>query len=235
MSLALTLKKLEKEKRQTLEVIMKGDKGDPGLDAHTPTDKELLALIRPLIPPPIKGDKGEPGNDGNDGHTPTAQEILAFIKPLIPKVRNGQDGHTPTKAELVALIKSVMPVPKDGSPDTPQEIKQKLIELPIREPWFDARHIKNLPTELRRRGGIVKGGVAPLAYDLSSLLDGSTKSFAIPPNNGILLVTGSGAPFIFRPTVDFTGTGTTTLTFTSGVDAPSALAAGQTLMILYIG
>ena len=58
-------------------------------DGHTPTDEELLALIRPLIPNPvtgasgvnglsIKGDKGDSikGNDGSNA--PTAQPCTTY-------------------------------------------------------------------------------------------------------------------------------------------------------------
>jgi len=69
-------------------------KGDPG---HTPTDKELIALIKPLIPEPLTGE---------DGHTPTDAELLNLIKPLIPKI---QDGKTPTKKELLDIILPLIP------------------------------------------------------------------------------------------------------------------------------
>ena len=92
----------------------KGDKGDAPqknvdyFDGHTPTDEELLRIIKPLIPV---------AKDGEPGHTPTANEILALVRPLIPKVK---DGATPTKEELLALIKPLVPDIKDA--DTPQHL-----------------------------------------------------------------------------------------------------------------
>jgi hypothetical protein len=233
MSLTDTLTKLDKKKKrqEARDAFYENAnfiKGDPGQDGHTPTDAELLALITPLIP------KVKDGEPGKDAHTPTAQELLVLIRPLIPKVRNGVDGKTPTKAELIALIKSVMPVPKDGSPDTPQEIKDKLIELPVKEQWFDFRHLKNVPQENgTKRRGIVKGGITPLLYTITSL-DGATKSFTIPANNGIFLVIATAAPFFISPP-NYSGAGTTTITFGAGIDAPTTLAAGQEVGILYIG
>ena len=41
--------------------------GEDGLDGKTPTEKELLALIKPLIPEPIKGDPGKTGSAGASG------------------------------------------------------------------------------------------------------------------------------------------------------------------------
>jgi hypothetical protein len=55
------------------EVDLKGEKGDK---ANDPTKDELLSLIKPLIPEPIKGDngytpvKGKDYFDGEDGYTP---------------------------------------------------------------------------------------------------------------------------------------------------------------------
>lgn len=69
-----------------------------GEDGHTPTDKELIDLIKPLIPEPIKGE---------DGKTPTNAELLKLIKPLIPKIENGKP---PTKKELLDIIKPLLPV-----------------------------------------------------------------------------------------------------------------------------
>lgn len=74
---------------------------------------------------------------------------------------------------------------------------------------------------------------ALLIADLSSSLDGTTKSFTIPANTAITGVFGSSSPFVFAPTTDYTGSGTTTITFTSNVDASSALAAGQTILVQY--
>ena len=75
-------------------------------------------------------------------------------------------------------------------------------------------------------------GVTSLTVtSLSSQLNGSTKSFTIPANTGILGVFGSSAPFVFDPTTDYSGGGTTTITFGASVDAPSALATGQTLIV----
>lgn len=76
-------------------------KGEDGEDGHTPTNEELLALIKPLIPQ-IK-----------DGATPTKQELLALIRPLIPVVENGT---SPTDEELLGLIIPLIPQLPDMKP-----------------------------------------------------------------------------------------------------------------------
>jgi hypothetical protein len=128
---------------------VKGDKGD------TPTDEQLIALIKPLIPEPIVP---ENGNDGEDGETPTEEELLALIRPLIPQVK---DGITPSDERLLSLIRPLIPIVKDGingkdgidgidgdngSPDTPKEIVTKLSSLKNNE-RLDASAIKNIPTQ----------------------------------------------------------------------------------------
>lgn len=96
-------------------VTIKGQRGDPGLDGHTPTDQELLDLIKPLIPE-IKQPK--------DGKTPTETELLALIRPLIPKVK---DGETPSDARLLALIKTLI-----VQPDT-TKVAQEASRIVVRE------------------------------------------------------------------------------------------------------
>jgi len=87
--------------------MLKGKKGDKG---DTPTDEELLKLIKPLIPAPI------PGKKGDKGDTPTVEQLLALIKPLIPEVKNGE---TPTDERLLSLIKPLIPAPIKGEPGAP--------------------------------------------------------------------------------------------------------------------
>ena len=72
-------------------------KGVDYFDGETPTDEQLIALIKPLIP------KAE---NGKDGITPTIDELLALIRPLIPQVQNGE---TPSDERLISLIKPLIP------------------------------------------------------------------------------------------------------------------------------
>jgi len=179
--------------------LLKGD------DGNTPTDKELLDLIRPLIPR-VK-----------DGRTPTDRELLILMRPLIPKVKNG---HTPTKEELLDLIKPFIPVKGvhffDGkSADEtkiikeivkktkPKELKAeelpKLINsLPI-EPrlQIDASHIKNLPQPDVSFGS--KSGSGAGAFVIgeapSGAIDGSNTTFtlSLTPNPNTVMVYLNGA------------------------------------------
>jgi len=131
---------VDKITRNVLKDI-KGEKGDEGDDGHTPTDTELLSLIKPLIPE-VK--------DGDDGHTPTAEEILALIRPLIPEVK---DGATPTREELLDLIIPLIPEPikgeqgKDGTEIESKQIAKKLNTL---EEKVEMKVIKGLKDYLKK-------------------------------------------------------------------------------------
>lgn len=78
-------------------LTIKGQKGDSGDDGKTPTDPQLIELIKPLIP-----NLRQP----EDGHTPTDEELLILIRPLIPAVK---DGETPSDTRLLSLIRPLIP------------------------------------------------------------------------------------------------------------------------------
>lgn len=65
------LKKIEEELEETVSDIKSNlneiKDVNKGEDGHTPTKEELLQLIEPLIPEPIKGEDGKDGTDGTDG------------------------------------------------------------------------------------------------------------------------------------------------------------------------
>lgn len=73
------------------------------------------------------------------------------------------------------------------------------------------------------------GGVTTTYVDLSTQTNGVTKTFTIPSGVTAVLLTGSDAPIVYRPVVDYTISGTT-LTLDAGVNAPSS---GSTLILVY--
>lgn len=118
-------------------------------DGETPSDEKLVSLIKPLIPNPEKGDKGD---------TPVAG--VDFPLP--------EDGITPTNEELIDLIKPLIPPVKDGSPDTAEDIRNKL-ELLQGDERLDVDYIRGveeliddkiseipIPKERGGRGGVVQ-------------------------------------------------------------------------------
>jgi len=72
------------EKRlKEVDALLKKLKDNPAKDGKTPTKSELLAIIAPLIPKPIKGEPGK---------TPTKAELKALIESLIPDPIPGEPG-----------------------------------------------------------------------------------------------------------------------------------------------
>jgi hypothetical protein len=73
-----------------------GPAGERGERGDTPSTEELLAIIRPLIPPAAadgeRGERGEIGPPGPDGHTPSVDELREIITPLIPPPVAGERG-----------------------------------------------------------------------------------------------------------------------------------------------
>lgn len=125
------------------------------------------------------------------------------------------------KEELTNKILSL--VPKVSL----EELEEKL------EGRFD--ELKKLIEEKQRPSGNIYGAgkTKVLIKDLSSELDGVTKTFSIGTHFGITGVWGSSTPFPFRPTIDYTESGKN-IVFTSGIDASLSLAAGQTLLVQYV-
>ena len=154
-----------------------GPKGEQG---NTPTADEIITLIKPLIPQPVKGDKGD---------MPKAENILALIKPLIPKVK---DGKTPTDEELLNLIRPLIPAPLngkdgrdgvDGSPDKPKIIAEKLNTLKDVVENDVIKGLTNLINNLRQSiRENKKGGGMGNAIHETFLGDGLTTSFLLSSN-----------------------------------------------------
>lgn len=102
-------------------------KGD---DGHTPTKKELLTLIRPLIPARI-----------------TDTELRTLIIPLIPKPLNGIDGKDADEEIIVSKVLRKIPPPEEVILDGPDEIRNKLELLQGKE-RLALEAIKGLKKEL---------------------------------------------------------------------------------------
>lgn len=133
-----------------IKIKVKGIKGD------TPTDEQLVELIKPLIPEPLKGDIGP------KGETPTDKYLVTLITPLIPEPKNGE---TPTDDRLIKLIKPLIVLPeiKEQIEETPNTLVTKVnkSDLKIEKDIIDVdweeyknkettiEDVKNLPETIR--------------------------------------------------------------------------------------
>lgn len=219
-----------------------------------------------------KGEKGDPGQSikgekGNDGYTPikgkdyfTGEEIKSFKEEIRPikgqdyfDGKDGEDGKDADETKIIDKVLSLVPVAengKDGSPDSPIDIKNKLETLQDDE-RLDAKAIKGLPnfdkrfesiqdqvnkkidhkkfnmSDLRWHGG----GTIVRAEDLSSQCNGVNKTFTLTKYSKVILLSGTQFPLIYRPVIDFTTPTSTTIELTSEVGAPES---DQTLIAVVI-
>lgn len=118
----------------------KGDKGDE------PSEERLLELIAPLIP------EVKDGKDGKDAdENAIADKVLEIVLPEIPSAEdilaqiqiptngmdgadglNGKDGLDADEDIIVEKVLAQIPKPKDGSPDSPKQVKEKLLKIGIK-------------------------------------------------------------------------------------------------------
>lgn len=187
----------------------KGDKGEPGESIVGPKGEKGDSVIGP---------QGIPGIDGKNGENST------IPGPVGEKGEPGKDG-------------------RDGSPDFSEDIRNKL-ELLDGDERLKIDAIKDLREELTKLrkeastkviggGGTVIGRDFIKDIDLSSQLDGVTKTFNLPAVWNIIAVYGSSFPHALRKTVDWTWT-PTSITFTDEIDAGSTLQSGQTLILTVV-
>ena len=182
------------------------------------TSEILYDLINTLNNIQIKD--GAKGEKGDRGDTTIVEKIVETIIEKQPIVTN--------EIKEVAVA------------DTPEVIKEKLESLED-EDKLKISAIKNLEEELDKLkkqkqqqiyvGGSSGGGRIVKAIDISSSLNGSTKTFNIQAVWRIVSVHLSSFPNILRETTDYTWT-PTSITFTSEIDAASSLAAGQTCILI---
>lgn len=192
-----------------------------------------------------KGDKGDKPVAGIDYPIPQdgkdyiltnrdKKEIAAKIKvPVVEKVIE----KTEVIKEQPIITNEIKEV---AVSDTGQEIVKKINNLPTNEDDYliEVEHIKGLKKAVEKWGrsethitsGGGKGRIKP--YDISSQLNGVTKTFNLPANWTVVSVVSGSFPNAFRPIIDYTFT-PTSITFTSEITAGTTLASGQTVIVIY--
>lgn len=183
----LYIARITQEKIEEVKYIINNLKLQKGDDGKTPTDKELIDLIKPLIPEPIKGDDAEPITD---------EQLIELIKPLIPEIPeviHGVDGkdYVLTSDDLKEIANLVDVEVPELVEKTPEEVRDLLENLEGEE-RLDISAIKGLDEklkELKDNSGdrkIVGGGGNRL---LKNLLDVNLSELDIVDNKYVL---GSG-------------------------------------------
>ena len=183
------------------------------------------------------------------------EHILQFEKRMIEKIdskirgvdgkdgsngKNGRDGYDGKDGRdgergFPGIPGAVGPA---GAPDTGEQITRKInhdkSDLLIRKGKVEGLDEieKMARTADANSRSFMNTGSYVYAQDISDQLNGVLKTFTLVSNAKVILAFGSSAPGVFRPTTDYTTTGST-ITFTSEIAAASTLATGQTVIILY--
>ena len=197
---------------------LKGEKGDIGEDGVTPkkgvdyfTEKEKKEMVSEIF------NKIRIPKDGKDGIVPkagvdypTKKELMAFIKKYIDNIEIplAKDGYTPKKgvdyftekeiAKFVGEINILL-----DNKLTPELIKAKLKDLPIKDQWFSWYHIKDVPYEVRAKKDSGGGGGMGNWIHQSFSTDSSTTIITFSQNiaaNGFALLAFYNGQYIFRGT-----------------------------------
>lgn len=230
---------LQKQTTILTDSVLQIQESIPELDIGTIIE-QISATIIANIPEPIPGEPGLPGI------SPNMDEIVQKAVSVVSgRIKNGR---TPVKGIDY----------HDGENFDPQIFidyiknnKFKPEDIEGLEQLITARQ-----EQISRRGYLHGGGDTVAAgsnitittdgngkkvisaisgssiasVDLSSQCTGSNRVFTVPANSGFLSLMGSDAPIIYQLNVDYTGSGTTTLTLDSGVNPPSL---GATLELIY--
>ena len=220
----ILLKKLDELKpaiaetsaKDFLDKLASNFKGEKG---NSPTEEELLQLIKPLIPSPIAG------KDGIDGQTPTKSELQALIAPLIPEPIVGSQGLPGQDSSVVGPRGPKGNSGKDGSPDTGQMIVDKLSRL-IGDNKLDITALKGLDkleqslsnSFLSQAKSFIPKSLSAL-YDvnLNGLADGQTLVYNKASQKwlpGTAVAAISGAGFTSLPATGAVDGANTIFTFT---------------------
>src|SRR3990167_8959663 len=183
---------------------------------------------------------GERMNQMNSDQKAHLEEMRIMINDMLDKEMDR--GMMNMKNNLSQLRGPEGKPGKHGSPDLAQHIANKLntekdiIDLDVIKGLKEALKLlsKKIDNKVVYTGGGNSGGRIVKSYDLSSSLDGSTKTFSLPTFWRIISVHLSSVPNIMRETTDYTSdAAASTITFTDETVASTSLSAGQSLVVVY--
>jgi len=184
-----------------------------------PTKQELLDLIIPNIPPPIKGDSPTQEELSGlilslvpslKGDTPSREDLLNLIKPLIPK--KGEDGKKPTEKELLALMKPLIP----------KDIEKKIEKLSnkvdkVLEGIEKAAEKKRKTVPGGKAGGM--GDPQHETFNITTATTAITTAYPIAARGNAIMKCAYQGQILHKDTHFTVGNDYQTITFVAGVQA----------------
>lgn len=189
-------------------------------------------------------------SEGEMSHKEHAMKMEATVAKLAGEISaiKASIQEMPNMNEYVTFeqLKASIPPTLPPTEVTGEEVVNKINDLPTKTDEFkiDKSHIKGiaeLEAEIRLLKSRSSGSNASIAgrdlfkdIDISSQLDGVTKTFNLPAVWNIISVNLSSFPFgALRKGIDFTYT-PTSITFTSEIDAASQLSTGQSCILTVV-
>lgn len=193
-----------------------------------PTVEEIAARVK--LPDPIEGKTPERGVDYM-----TEKDVDMIVRKVAKAIKIPSLEGVITKKEIANMIAEAVSAKESELPEINPEVLARGLEALKGVDRLDYQALKNRPGvptyDTGKRLMVRGGGSAMYSSDLSSQCDGIVKTFTVPVHkSGQCFLMGTQFPVIYRPTIDYTISGTT-LTLTSEVGAPQA---GQTLLFNYV-
>lgn len=210
----------------------KGDKGDKGDPAVGPDADAVAKLLLPIVSKSLSQDVTTALLSQLSG--PVTDKVAKQVLDIAPRlVRDAID-----LGEIARSAAALLPPPKDGSPDSGEQIVSKINGLPLTpDQQIDAKHIKNLPKGDAKSTGLHRGGIK-LVWNtqLTGTVNGTNAVFTVPaslpsPKDSKFIVAARG---VLKDTDsgDFTvSTDNRTITFAAAPPNGSS----QPRIILYHG
>ncbi len=231
------LDKIYELKDELEEISKKVDEG-PEIEIDEQVEKIAFKVARNLVDIE-KGDKGDSYILTEDDKTEIASKVTV---PVVEKVIEKTEKvivEQPIEINKTEIVKETVEVAKY---ETGEEIAKKINDLPIEDGYLiDKSHIKGINKiekdiiDLKNKpNASVIGRDVFKDIDLSSQLDGSTKTFNIMAVWNILNVSLSSYPYgALRKGIDYTWT-PTSITFTDEIDASTQLSTGQKCILTVV-
>lgn len=182
-----------------------------------------------------------------ENHKPMMEEMMSTLKDLASKETpapvvnvSAPEVNVETKAPIinvqpnVEIPQAVVNVPAPIV-NVKAEVVGKELDIELRETVEKlSQTVSELQGKIEEKKDVTvygPGKTKIVKVDLSSQLNGVTKTFFIGTHFGIVSVDSSSAPFgAFREGVDYNESGKN-IVFTSSVDETISLAAGQSLIV----
>lgn len=244
----ITSKEIEQVLEGIVGILANNKKGVEELNQETKDKVEsMLAYLEEEHQKMVKqmedytGEHGKKMTAEMENMVERCEILLQEVRSIMPK--DGEPGKDADEEAVVEKVLSRIKLPeyKETVLDNGEQIVDKINDLPTddEDKKIDVSHIKGLKKFVQENqtkiiGGGITGRDLFKDIDLSSQLDGVTKTFNIQAVWNIISVSLTSYPYgALRKGVDYQWT-PTSITFLDPIDAPTQLSAGQSCILTVV-